>query len=102
MLNYQKKSRTKVDKICFDLLKECKEIYNNLQRAYYNKDIKLLEQIHNREKDLRSKEDHELLNKSKNTVIICYLLSVFRGFYLTSSPLMGSILNNLEEKKQKP
>ncbi|HLD98400.1 MAG TPA: AbrB/MazE/SpoVT family DNA-binding domain-containing protein [Candidatus Nanoarchaeia archaeon] len=92
MLKYIEKTKIKSDKNLTDLLKESRKMFDLLVDGYKNKDIKTLEKIHEKEKEIIYKKGYSLLEKSKEPVIIHHLLDSIRNLYLASSPLMGSSL----------
>jgi phosphate uptake regulator len=90
MLRYVSKNKIKENKETLELLRNCKEIYELIKKAYINKDIKILEDVHEIEKEYVYKEGYKLINK--NPIIIHHILSSIRGFYLSNSPLLGLLI----------
>ena len=87
LLRYLEKNKTKENKDISYLLEKSKEIFELLKKAYNEKNISLLEKIHDMEKELIYKEGYSFFKQSP--VIIYHLLNSIRNFYLASSPLIG-------------
>ena len=94
MLKYLSKNRNriKVEKQVHELLEKCEKVFEMLKKAYYEKDILLLEKIHEIEKRFVYKNGYELIIKNKNKILTHHLIGSIRNFYLASSPLMGMFL----------
>jgi len=89
MLCYLEKKNEKVSKDVFNLLNESKKMFEMLKKAYNEKSITDLEDIHSLEKELIYKNGYELLKKGKNNIVIHHIINSIRFFYLASSPLIG-------------
>ena len=92
MLRCLENSKIKEDKCISLLLTECRKIFEILKQAYKEKNISLLEKIHDLEKEIIYKSGYSALNKSKNTIVVHHLINSIRGFYLASSPLIGTFI----------
>lgn len=91
MLKYLSKNNIKPEKEIINLLNECKNIFNNLKKGYEEKDLSILEKVHDLDKDISYNKGYGLLKKGKNSIIIHHIISASRNFYLASSPLIGII-----------
>lgn len=100
MLKYLDKNKVKIDPSILNLLEECRKLFEDLRKAYSEKNIVLLEKIHEAEKKLVYKEGYVLLNKTKNPVVAHHILSAIRNFYLASSPLIGLFLEVSKTKEK--
>jgi len=89
MLKYLEKNKIKPEKEVFDLLDECKKMFELLKQAHKEKDLVKIEKIHEIEKEITYKKGYLILNKTKNPIIIHHILKSIRSFYLASSPLAG-------------
>jgi len=92
MLVFLSKNKGKSDARILHLLDRSKKIFGLLKKAYYEKDMELLEQIHDLEKKVLYKEGYEELKKNSETIIVHHLLNSIRSFYLASSPLFGLLV----------
>jgi len=90
LLKFLEKNKVKSGKNEIDSLEECKKMFEMLREAYFKKDLKIIEKMHEFEKEVY-KKGYLRIEKS-NAVIIHHLLNAIRGFYLTSSPLIGLLL----------
>jgi phosphate uptake regulator len=93
MLRYLAKNKIKVDPDTLRLLQNCKEIFNLLKQAYEEKNISLLEKIHEKEKDAVYNKGYSALKKGKNAILQYHILSATRNSYLASSPLIGVFIS---------
>jgi len=91
-LKYINKNKIKSSKEVLSLVNDCAAVFNMLKKAYDTKDIPLLEKVHEIEKQLSYTKGYNILNKTKNPVIVHYLLNCIRNLYLASSPLMGILI----------
>ena len=77
------------------LLEECITMYDLIKRAYFKKNLALLEEAHEYEKKIIYEQAYKFLQKSsKENTIIYHITSAVRQFYLSTSPLMGLILSS--------
>ncbi|MFH1500774.1 MAG: hypothetical protein ABIE22_02405 [archaeon] len=88
------KNKIVISKQTLEIFGQAYEIYKLIEKAYYEKDIDLLSEVHEKEKDLTYKKGYSLLQtkKGKEAIIISHLLNCGRQFYLSSSPLTGLIV----------
>ncbi|MFC1727969.1 AbrB/MazE/SpoVT family DNA-binding domain-containing protein [Nanoarchaeota archaeon] len=88
------KNKVKISKSTLNFLKDGNNLFELLKKAYLKKDIKLLEEIHDKEKELTYKKAYNLLStiKGKENIIIGHLTIAARNIYLANSPLMGLFL----------
>jgi len=71
-------------------MKEALEFYQLFKKAYFKKEMKLLEQLHEQEKHLVGIRGHELLSTHpKQSEAVKYIIDSIRFTYLSVSPLMG-------------
>lgn len=91
LLRYLEKNKVKADKEAFSLLEDSKNIFQMLEKAYQEKNISLLEKIHEEEKGLIYKKGYSSIKKS-NPIVIHHLMNVIRNLYLATSPLSGSLI----------
>ncbi len=94
LLNKIINKKLKASKPVIELLDGAYEIFKLLEKSYYEKNIDLLTNIHNLEKQLIYKKVYSLLQSKKaNENLVVYHLSVcIRQFYLANSPLCGLII----------
>lgn len=80
----------------FRMLLHLKEVVNLLRQAYAQKDLTLIEKIHNLKRDLRYTMFYPLIEngKKKENVVIYHTASSLRLFYLACSPLTGLLVGN--------
>jgi len=86
-------SKIKGSEKTLNLLKMTREMNKLVQKAIYEKNISLVEEIHKLGKEIY-KEGSGLLEKSKGKeiMIILHLISASRQFYFTNAPLFGLII----------
>ena len=88
------KNETKASKEIIELFNDLDKLFTKLTEAYLKQDTTLLEEIHEREKELIYKKAYALLKSKRNgeAIIIHHVMDSIRNFYLASSPLMGLFL----------
>jgi hypothetical protein len=76
------------------ILQEARNMWKLIERAYLEKDIALLAEVHDRHQQFYFTEGYALLQKMKGKELIAghHLLMGFRQFYLAASPLTGALL----------
>jgi flagellar motor component MotA len=91
VLNKVKKPSKELKKI----LGDCKRVFELVKKAYAEKNIGVLEKIHELNNSLE-KEGYETLKKSSSEerIIVHHILSSLRNFYVITSPLMGLFMHN--------
>jgi phosphate uptake regulator len=94
LLNYLSKNKIKITKYDLEMLKNCREIFEMLKKAYINKDLSLADRIREFEKEITYKKGYLSLNSSANPIIVFHLIVIVKHFYLANSPLTGIIINN--------
>jgi phosphate uptake regulator len=70
----------------------CITVFDMLKKSYFKKEISLLEEIHELEEKIINKKMCELFKKNKDAIIVYYISSSIRNFYLSSSSLIGLLL----------
>jgi phosphate uptake regulator len=77
-----------------ELLEDAKAVFELIKKAYLEKNISSLAEVHAIEKKLIYKKGYLLLqeSKGKENIIIYHLLSSIREFYQANSPLSGLIM----------
>jgi phosphate uptake regulator len=90
LLLYLSKNKTKSDKTELDLLIDCRKTFEMVREAYYTKSIETLEKLIEFEQSAYKKA-YKALEKS-DPIIIHHLMNVLRGFYLSTSPLVGILI----------
>lgn len=75
-----------------ELFIECIEIFEMLKKAYFKKNIQILEELHEKEKQAIYKKAYNEFSKKKDNIITYHIAASIRNFYLAASPLMGLIL----------
>lgn len=93
LLRYLSKAKSNSHNQARELLKECRILFDWLREGYEKKDIKVLEKLHDREKEVIYQEGYASLNKAKDGVPIYHLMATARNFYLANSPLVGIIIS---------
>jgi hypothetical protein len=76
------------------LLQETRSIWQLIERAYIEKNIKLLSDVHDKHQNFYFTEGYDILQKMKGKELLAghHLLMGFRQFYLAASPLTGALL----------
>jgi len=76
------------------LLEVSKQVFDLVRRGFFDKDITVITQIHEIEKDAIYNEGYALLEqkKGKEVIVIYHILYSIREFYQANSPLSGIIL----------
>ena len=83
----------------FELLKKLRQIFELLSEGYLKKDIKKLEKIHELEKEIIYKDFYKLIQKGgKENIVLYHIVLAVKNFYLSSSPLMGLLLESSKSK----
>jgi len=92
-LYYLNKSikKIKASKEQQELLEGAYEIFKILEKTYKEKNISLLNKIHEMQKQLIYKKGYSLLNKP-NSIITYHLMASIREFYQANSPLSGLLM----------
>lgn len=74
--------------------KETKNVFDLIQKAYLEKDVSYMAELHELNNDLMYKKGYSLLEKSKGkeTIILYYILSSTRKFFQVNSPLSGILI----------
>ena len=80
--------RPKKSKEVLNLLKDARSLFRMIQEAYLKKEIKILEEVHELEKELIYQKAYKILKDPITYHITCCI----RNFYLASSPLMGLLI----------
>ncbi|MBN2111834.1 hypothetical protein JW707_01915 [Candidatus Woesearchaeota archaeon] len=83
----------KVSQKTKELLEGSSAMFELIKKAYFEKKIELLAEVHKMEKDLIYIKGYSLLQKAKGkeAVIVYHLMTSIREFYLANSPLCGLI-----------
>ncbi|MFT4303048.1 MAG: AbrB/MazE/SpoVT family DNA-binding domain-containing protein [Candidatus Woesearchaeota archaeon] len=78
----------------FELLNGISSLYENIKKAFLEKDMSALSKVHHAEKKLIRELGYKILEKSKGKegVIVFYLLMAAREFYQTNSSLSGLLM----------
>ena len=72
-------------------LLELEKLFSLLRHAYYEKKVETIESLHQQSNQLLS-QVYMQMKKSKNGVILYYLGSAIRNLHLSTSPLVGLML----------
>jgi len=92
ILRYLSTKNVKLEKGFIELVKETKSQFDSIKKAYFEKDLSLLEKIHKNEKDLIYNKGYKLLKSTGDPILVYHLLSAIRNFYLSTSPLIGLVI----------
>jgi hypothetical protein len=76
------------------LISEVKKVFETIKKSYLEKDLSILEKVHDLEAQSTYKIGYNTLSKSKNSKAIHHLMVADRHFYLANSPLSGIILSD--------
>lgn len=90
-LNHISDKKTKVSREVLELLREGKHLFENVVTAYTEKNVKLLINLHEKEKFLVYTKGYNAFEKSKGkeSVALYHILSFIRQVYQANSPLIG-------------
>jgi hypothetical protein len=77
-----------------ELLKGSEKMFELIKKAYLEKNLQVLSEVHSLEKELIYKKGYALLEKSKGkeNIIIYHLIASIRKFFQTNSPLTALII----------
>lgn len=98
LYKYAFENKIKTEKNMIELLEKLKDYFSLLEDAYYNKNIKSIHKINNLKEKyqfgvcLREIEKA----KGKNAVIYSYLKELFRLTQISTSPILGEIIEKTE------
>jgi phosphate uptake regulator len=92
LFEYLSKKKIKTSNYELLLLEKCKKMFGMIREAYDKEDIKILERVHEEEKEISYNKGYEALNKSTNPIVIHHLITATKHLYLANSPLMGILL----------
>lgn len=91
LLTYLENHKIKNPKTELEVLFEAKKSFGMLKKAYYEKDIVLVEQL------IQFQQEHYKIFykdlEKANPIVIHHLMNALRGFYLGASPLAGMLMN---------
>ncbi len=90
---YIEKYKGTISKPTIKFFEEAKEIYSLVKKAYLSQDLAPIELAHEKEKILSHKTTHKLI-KGNEASLIHYISKISRGFYLSSSPLVGLFMEH--------
>ncbi len=94
LLNRYLNSNTKISKEVASFCHHARKIFDIIRKSYFEKDVSLLGEVHDIEKELLYSEGYGLLQESKrhDNIALYYLMSAIRRFYQSNSPLSGMLL----------
>lgn len=86
--------KKKVSNKVIEYLDDVKSLFILLKRAFLEKDVRLLAEMHELEKKLIYQRGYHLLEESarQESVIVYHMMSSARKFYQANSPLQGLLL----------
>lgn len=78
-----------------EYIKDAREVFEVLKKAYLKKEISILDEIQEKEKQLIYKKGFELLTtiKGNNNILIYQAIDIIRNIYLSTSPLYGILID---------
>jgi len=82
----------KQSKGAVELLEDCENIFSLIKEAFYKKDLKTIEIVHELEKRLIYNKGRKLLKKENDPIVIYHIMVSIREFYQSNSPLAGIIM----------
>lgn len=92
LMKYLEKNKVKYERELIVLLENCKDVFNLLKKAYYEKKLSYIEEIHRIEKEITYKKGYPIFEKTKSPVVAHNIMKAHRDFYLASSQL-STIIN---------
>lgn len=77
------------------LIQECRSIYNLLKKAYSDRDVHILGEIHKLQARLIAEQGYDLLKKgsAEEKIVIHHIINSIRNFSIATSPLIGLFTN---------